>query len=305
MPHVAANGIELFYEDHGSPADPAILLVMGLGAQLILWPDELVERLVAAGYRVIRYDNRDIGQSTHLHGARTVSTIRAILSAKFGWKFPVAYTLTDMAADAVALLDALGVAKAHLVGASMGGMIVQLIAANWPDRVLSLTSIMSTSGAPGLPGADPRVQKLLIRRPPATIDRATAVKLGVEVLEAIGHPDPARSADANAELAGRAYDRGFNPLGSRRQLLAIVADGNRSERLAKITAPTLVIHGVADPLIPVAHGDDLARRIPGARLERIEGMAHDMPPSRLAHVANLIVAHANEATDLPRVTAAA
>ena len=174
MPHVPANGVELFYEDFGQPDDPAILLVMGLGAQLILWPDAFVARLVAGGYRVIRYDNRDIGQSSHLHGAKAISTIRALISAKLGWKFPVAYTLTDMAADAVALLDALGIGRAHVVGASMGGMIAQLIAADWPDRVLSLTSIMSSSGAPGLPGADPRVQKLLIRKPPATIDRDPA-----------------------------------------------------------------------------------------------------------------------------------
>ncbi|MES2753931.1 MAG: alpha/beta hydrolase [Pseudomonadota bacterium] len=304
MPHVSTNGVELFYEDFGDPADPAILLVMGLGTQLIAWPDGLVDRLVAGSFRVIRYDNRDIGQSTHLHGAKAVSPIRAMISARLGFKFPVAYTLTDMAADAIGLLDALGIERAHLVGASMGGMIAQLMAANWPDRVLSLTSVRSSSGAGGLPGPAPQVQKMLLRKPPSHIDRATAVKLGVEVLTAIGHPDPARPTHAYAEMAGRAYDRGFNPLGTRRQLLAIVADGNRSDRLAKIAAPTLIIHGAADPLIPFAHAEDLVKRIPGARLERIDQMAHDLPPSQLPHVADLVLDHARAALPRPAVATA-
>lgn len=303
MPHASANGIDLYYEDFGDRADPAMLLVMGLGTQGIAWPDAFVERLVAAGFRVIRYDNRDIGRSTHLDGARAVSPLRAIVAARLGWTFPVAYTLTDMAADAVGLLDALGIGRAHVVGASMGGMIAQLMAARWPDRVLSLTSIMSSSGARGLPGARPEVQRLLLRRPVRDLSRADAVRLGVEVQTAISHPDPARAPDAFAQMAGRAYDNGYNPLGTRRQLLAIVADGSRVERLAKIAAPTLVIHGVADPLVPYAHAEDLVTRIPGARLERIEAMAHDLPPSQLERLADLIAGHARAA--LPPATAAA
>lgn len=303
MPHVHANGVELYYEDFGDPADPVILLVMGLGTQLIAWPDALVERLVAGGYRVIRYDNRDIGQSTHLHGAKAVSPVRAMIAARLGWSFPVAYTLNDMAEDAVALLDALGIKRAHVVGASMGGMIAQLVAANHPDRVASLVSVMSSSGARGLPGAKPAVQKLLLRKPVGTIDRAKAIALGEEVQRAIAYPDPERAPGAFAELAGKSYDRGFNPLGTRRQLLAIVHDGNRSDRLAKIAAPTLIIHGAADPLIPFAHAEDLVTRIPGARLERIEAMAHDLPPSQLPKVADLVIAHANAA--LPHGNAAA
>lgn len=305
MPHVSANGVELFYEDFGAQSDPVILLVMGLGTQLIAWPDALVERLVAGGYRVIRFDNRDIGQSTHLHGARAVSPIRAILSSRLGLPFPVAYTLTDMSEDAVGLLDALGIARAHVVGASMGGMIAQLMAVNHPDRVGSLVSVMSSSGARGLPGAEPRVQKLLLRRPVKNLDRAQAVALGEEVQRAIAYPDPARDPGAFAELAGKSYDRGFNPLGTRRQLLAIVHDGPRGERLARITAPTLVIHGVADPLVPFAHAEELVKRIPGARLERIEAMAHDLPPSQLPHVADLILAHVKAADALPHPAAAA
>ena len=303
MPHVQANGVELFYEDFGDPADPAILLIMGLGTQMIAWPDAFVDRLVAAGFRVIRYDNRDIGRSTHLHDARAVSAMRAIIASRLGWSFPVAYTLNDMAEDAVALLDALKIGRAHVVGASMGGMIAQLLAVNDPDRVLSLTSIMSSSGAPGLPGAEPHIQKLLLRRPAPNLTREQAVAIGAEVQRAIAWPDPARDPGAFADLAGRSYDRGYNPIGARRQLLAIVHDGNRSARLAKVTAPTLIIHGAADPLVPYAHAEDLVTRIPGARLERIEDMAHDLPPSQLPRVVDLIVGHANAA--LPRDAVAA
>lgn len=303
MPHVHANGIDLFYEDFGDPADPAILLVMGLGTQGIAWPDAFVERLVATGYRVIRYDNRDIGRSTHLDGARAISPIRALIAARFGWSFPVAYTLTDMAADAIALLDALDIDRAHIVGASMGGMIAQLVASRWPERVITLTSIMSSSGARGLPGARPEVQKLLLRRPVKNLTRDAAVRLGVEVQTAISYADPARAPDAFAELAGRSYDNGFNPLGTRRQLLAIVADGSRVDRLAKVSVPTLIVHGVADPLVPFAHAEDLVTRIPGARLEPIREMAHDLPPSQIGRIADLIVDHARAA--LPRAAAAA
>ena len=303
MPHARANGVDLFYEDFGDPADPVILLVMGLGTQGIAWPDAFVERLVAGGFRVIRYDNRDIGRSTHLHGATAISPVRALISARLGWKFPVAYTLTDMAADAVALLDALGIARAHVVGASMGGMIAQLLAVHWPERVSSLTSMMSSSGAPGLPGAKRKVQKLILRRPVRAITRDTAVRLGVELQTAISYPDPARSPDAFANLAGRAFDNGFNPMGARRQLLAILADGSRTERLAKVAVPTLVIHGVADPLVPYEHGRDLVTRIPGARLESIERMGHDFPPSQLDRLARLVIDHARGA--LPHAAAAA
>lgn len=303
MPHVAANGMDLYYEDFGDPADPAILLVMGLGTQGIAWPDAFVARLVEAGFWVVRYDNRDIGRSTHLHGAPAVSAVRAMISARFGWNFPVAYTLRDMAQDAVALLDALGIARAHVVGASMGGMIAQLMAAEWPDRVVSLTSIMSSSGAPGLPGPTPAVRRLLMRRPAPNLTRDQVVALGIEVQDAISYPDPARTRESVADLVGRAYDAGFNPLGTRRQLLAIVHDGNRTARLARIATPTLIIHGAADPLIPFDHAEDLVTRIPGARLERVERMGHDFPPSQVAHLAELIVAHANAA--LPRTAVAA
>lgn len=294
MPTFRANGIDLYYDTAGDPADPTILLIMGLATQSIAWPDAFVARLAAAGFHVVRFDNRDVGLSTHLDGAPAFHPLWALAAARFGLPFPLAYTLTDMAADAVALLDALGVDRAHVVGASMGGMIAQLVAANHPERVASLTSIMSTSGAPGLPGPSAPIRRRMLARRPANPTRAEAVAAGEAMLQLISYPDPARPAGAFAEMAGRAFDRAYYPAGARRQLLAIIADGSRVARLAAIRAPTLLIHGADDPLVPRAGSEDLARRIPHARLEIVDGMAHDLPPSRLEHLAKLIVDHANE-----------
>jgi pimeloyl-ACP methyl ester carboxylesterase len=292
VPIVPANGVELYYEETGDPTDPAILLIMGLGTQLIAWPDPFVEGLAAQGFRVIAFDNRDIGLSTHLHGATAVNPVWAMLATRFGLRFPLAYGLEDMAADAIGLLDALRIGQAHVVGASMGGMIAQHIATGWPDRVLSLTSVMSSSGARGLPGPTPALRKLLMASRPARPSREQAVAAGMEVLRAISYPDRARSADAFEVMAGRAFDRSYDPIGARRQLLAILADRDRATRIAAITARTLVIHGAADPLVPLANGEDTARRIPGARLEVIDAMAHDLPPSQVDMMVDLIAGHA-------------
>lgn len=296
MPKLAVNGINLHYEEHGPATAPAILLIMGLGTQHIAWPEAFVDGLVAAGFRVIQYDNRDIGESTYLHGATAVHPLMAIAATRFGLRFPLAYSLADMAADAIGLLDALDIRAAHVVGASMGGMIAQRVAIAAPDRVLSLTSVMSSSGAPGLPGPSPELRRHLTARRPANPDRAASVAMGARALAMIGHPDPARAPDAYEALAGRAFDRGYNPMGMRRQLLAIIADRSRADALGRITAPTLVIHGAADPLVPPANSADIARRIPGARLEIIEGMAHDLPPSKVDALVGLITAHACAAT---------
>ena len=300
MPIVPANGVELYYEETGNPADPTILLIMGLGTQLIAWPDPFVEGLAAQGFRVIAFDNRDIGLSTHLQGAPAVNPVWAMLAIRFGLRFPLAYQLRDMAADAVGLLDALGIGQAHVVGASMGGMIAQHVAIGWPDRVLSLTSVMSSSGARGLPGPTPALRKLLMASRPAQPTREEAVAAGIKVLQAISYPDPARPAGAYEEMAGRAFDRSYDPAGARRQLLAIIADRDRVARLAAIAAPTLVIHGAADPLVPLANGVDTARRIPGARLEVIDAMAHDLPPSQVAAMVDLIAGHAGGARTISR-----
>lgn len=296
MPNISANGIEIYYEDNGPGDAPVILLVMGLGTQMIAWPDELIQGLVRRGFRVVHYDNRDVGLSQKMDGAPAGSLIWAMLAARFGLPTRPAYTLSDMAKDGAGLLDALGVAKAHIVGASMGGMIAQLMAANHPERVLSLTSIMSSSGAPGLPGPSPELRKRLMAKRPVSPTRDEAVGFGAEGLEAIAYSDPARPATAFTDMAGRAFDRGYYPIGMKRQLLAILADGSRVERLKTIKAPTLVVHGSADPLVPIQGGEDTARHIPGARLEIIEAMAHDLPPSQVERMVDLIAEHATNAT---------
>lgn len=291
MPTIVTNGVDLYYETHGEAADPAVLLVMGLGTQLIAWPEAFIEGLVAAGFHVIAFDNRDVGHSTHLHGAVAVHPLRAMLAAGLGMRFPLAYSLEDMARDALGLLDALGIERAHLVGASMGGMIAQIIAAIAPPRVLSLTSVMSSSGRRGLPGPSPELRKRLLARRPRNASREQLIAMGAESLKAIAYPDSARSPDAFQTMAKRAFERGYNPTGMRRQLLAILADGSRVDRLKRITAPSLVIHGAADQLVPLACSEDIAVTIPGARLEVIDAMAHDLPPSQLPRVTGLILDH--------------
>ncbi len=298
MPIIRANGIDIYYEESGAADAPVILLVMGLGTQMIAWPDELIQGLVCEGYRVVHYDNRDVGLSQRMDGAPAGSLVWAMLASRFGLPVKTAYTMSDMAKDGVALLDALGIDKAHVVGASMGGMIVQLMAANHPDKVLSMASIMSSSGKPGLPGPRADIRKRMLKPRPANPTKEEAVKLGAEALESISFADPSRPPSAFVDMAARAFDRGYYPIGMKRQLLAIVADGSRAERLKKITAPTLVVHGGADPLVPKEGSQDIARHIPGARLQIIEEMAHDLPPSQVGRMVELIADHAASADRL-------
>jgi len=295
MPNIRANNIDIYYEENGPADGPVILLVMGLGAQMIAWPDEFIHGLVSKGYRVIHYDNRDVGLSQWMDGAKTPNLVWTMLKARFGLPVRVPYTLTDMAADGIGLLDALGIDKAHVAGASMGGMIVQLMAANHRERLLSMTSIMSSSGKPGLPGARADIQKsFMVKRPPDA-SREEAVAFGTELVRSFSYPDPARPENAHAELTAKAFDRGYYPVGTRRQLLAIIADGSRVERLKTITTPTLVVHGGADPLVPKEGSEDIARHIPGARVEILEEMAHDLPPSQVGRMVDLIAGHAKQA----------
>lgn len=295
MPQIEANGLTLEYEDHGDPERPAVLLVMGLGAQLTLWPIELVEALVERGFRVIRFDNRDIGLSHKIEGAKAPGMVRHILLRRLGLKPRVPYTLADMAADAVGLLDALGIAKAHVVGASMGGMIAQHIAFTFPERMLSLTSIMSTTGNPKLPPAQKAALDVLTKRP-QSLAETVLIDHGVKIGRTIGSPAyPADEARLRANVT-RDFRRSFYPAGMPRQLAAIIADGCRRERLAKVTAPTLVIHGEADPLIPLAAGQDTAAHIPGAQLKVIPGMGHDLPVALVDEIADAIAGHAHAAT---------
>ena len=298
LPNIHANGIDIYYEDNGPVDAPVILLVMGLGTQMIAWPDTLIQGLVGKGFRVIHYDNRDVGMSQRMDGAPAGSLVWAMLATRFGLPVRTAYSLTDMANDGVELLNALAIEKAHIVGASMGGMIAQLIAANHPEKVLSMTSVMSTSGKPGLPGPRADIRKRMMTPRPTNPTKEEAVKLGAEVLETISFADSARAPTAFADMAARAFDRGYYPIGMKRQLLAIVADGSRAERLKKITVPTLVVHGGADPLVPKEGSEDIARHIPGARLEIIDEMAHDLPPSQVGRMVDLIADHATAATPL-------
>jgi pimeloyl-ACP methyl ester carboxylesterase len=271
-----ANGIEIEYETFGEPTNPAVLLIMGLGAQLTRWPLPFVEQLVARGYFAIRYDNRDIGLSTKFDGA-PVPELPALIGAMMtGQKPDVPYTLNDMAADAVGLLDALDIRRAHVMGASMGGMIAQLVAAEYPDRVLSLTSIMSSTGNPGLPPSKPEAMAVLTSRPTAS-DREAIVAHGIRGEKVIGSPGYPVAEDVLRARVERDFERMFYPAGVGRQLAAVVSNGDRRAALATIKAPTMIIHGADDPLVPVEAGRDTAATIPGAQITEVPGMGHNLP----------------------------
>lgn len=294
MPQITANGIAIEYETHGDPAHPPLLLVMGLGGQLTLWPIELVEALVARGHYVIRYDNRDIGLSEKFGHAGIPNLRRVALMRLLGFSPRLPYRLADMAGDAAGLLDALGISRAHVVGASMGGMIAQLMAANHPERVASLTSVMSTTGNRRLPPPRPQAMAALLDRPPAKATVEDVIPIGIRVARAIGSPAWPAPEQRLRERIARDYHRSFYPQGVARQMAAIVDDGDRRARLKRIKAPTLVIHGTDDPLIPVEGGRDTAAHIAGAKLHEIPGMGHDLPVELVDTIADLIAAHARD-----------
>jgi len=293
MPVVEANGLRIDSEVHGDPGAPVVLLVMGLGMPAALWPDAMVQTLTAAGFRVVTFDNRDAGGSTRFEGVRVPNVLRAIGRALLRRPVSAPYTLHDMAADAVGLLDALGVERAHVVGASMGGMIGQVIAAQHPARVLSLTSIMSNSGNPERRIAFGRWKALraIIHRPPPPDDHDAVVRHLIRVFGVIGSPGFRDEIEQARPIFERVARRGLYRAGTARQLLAILATGDRRPLLQQIRAPTLVLHGADDPLVPIAAGRDTAAHIPGATLEIIEGMGHDFPPSLMARIATRIAEH--------------
>ena len=294
MPVIEANGIPIHYEDHGQPGDPVILLIMGFAAQLTLWPDELVEALVGEGFRVIRYDNRDIGLSHKFHGVRAPGVVKLTLMNRFGLRPRVPYSLSDMADDGAGLLAALGIEAAHIAGASMGGMIAQRFAARHPGRTRSLTSIFSTTGNPKLPPARKEAMQALITRP-ASNDEAVLVEHGMMLARTIGSPGfPTDEARLRANVTA-AVRRSVYPEGPTRQLAAIVADGDRRRLLRTLDVPTLVLHGEDDPLIPVAAGHDTAEHIRGARLRTIPGWGHDLPLALVDELAGEIAGHARAA----------
>ncbi|MBO9503959.1 alpha/beta fold hydrolase [Qipengyuania flava] len=293
MPKTTANGIEIHYEEEGDPAAPAMLLIMGFGAQLTLWPDELVEALAAQGFRVIRYDNRDVGLSQKFDGVKAPGLVKMTLLSKIGFTPKVPYTLADMADDGVGLLDALGIERAHIVGASMGGMIAQHVAARHPDRCLSLTTVFSTTGNPKLPPARPEAMKALITRPDST-EEGVLVEHGMMLARTIGSPGYPAPEDRLRERTLASVRRSFYPEGPTRHLSAIVADGDRRAMLRDIAVPTLVLHGEDDPLVPCEGGRDTAASIPGAKLKTIPGWGHDLPLELVDELAGAIGEHARQ-----------
>ncbi|WP_288990901.1 alpha/beta fold hydrolase [uncultured Sphingopyxis sp.] len=287
----AVNGISITFEDKGPRDAPVILLVMGLGGQLTLWPDEFVDALNARGFRTIRYDNRDVGLSTRFDAAGVPNLKWMFVKSLLRLPVRSAYTLADMAADGVALLDDLGIARAHIVGVSMGGMISQHIAARYPDRVLSLTSVMSTTGNPRLPRAQKEAMQVLTSRPMSG-DPEDLIAYSVRAAKVIGSPGYPPDEERLQRRVRSDFERGWYPEGVARQMAAIVADGDRRPMLKSIGAPTLVIHGEGDPLVPLAGGRDTADNIPGARLLTIPGMGHDLPLGLVDTLADAIAGHA-------------
>ena len=274
---ISANGVQLEVEDHGPVSGEPLLLIMGLGMQLVAWHTEFVASLVARGFRVIRFDNRDIGLSQRFDQLGVPNLVFDSIKYAVGLKVTGPYTVADMADDTAGLLDALGIQSAHVCGASMGGMIAQQLAVRHPARVKSLTLMMTSSGSRRLPGPTLKVRAALISRPRNANDIESVIAHYVRLYKLIGSPRyPASDAYLHERL-GMSVRRSYRPQGTVRQMVAIAADGNRSALLSQIKLPTQVIHGQDDPLVPVAAGHDLAQKIAGAKLDLIEGMGHDLP----------------------------
>jgi pimeloyl-ACP methyl ester carboxylesterase len=290
MPRAQTNGIELEYATHGDAASGRPLLMLrGLGTQMIQWAPEFVDALVAGGHYLVTFDNRDVGRSTWLDdaGQPSLSEITAALQQDRDPAPP--YTLGAMADDMAGLMDALGLETAHVAGISMGGMLTPVFGHQHPERVRSLVSIMASTGNPALPPPTKAAMEALMT--PAPSERAAYIEHFVWTQKAISSPGYPIPDEARAEMAGRVFDRAFHPAGTARQYAAIVAAGDRREAIASITAPTLVIHGLDDPLVPVEGGRDIAATIPGAELLEIPGMGHDVPPGLYATIATAISDH--------------
>lgn len=286
-----ANGIAIEVDDQGPRDGAALLLIMGLGMPLLAWPDELVADLVARGLRVIRFDNRDAGLSQGFDALGVPKVWRAGLRYALHLPLRAPYSLRAMADDALGVLDALGIVRAHVCGASMGGMIAQHLAAHHPQRVASLTLIMTSSGARHLPQPRLALQRALLHRPRGS-DTAAVVSHLEQLLDLIGSPAYRPAPSLQRQRLTAMVSRGWRPAGTLRQLLAVAADGDRSALLRQIRAPTLVIHGHDDPLLPVAAAHDLAGKIAHAEVDIVPGMGHDLPLQLLAHIAARIAGNA-------------
>lgn len=270
---VDVGEVRLAYQSIGRDSDPVLLLVMGLGGQLIHWPNEVVKPLCEQGFRVIRFDNRDVGLSSWTgRSAPSINLTYEALRYRFGLAVSSPYSLRDMAGDALGLMDAIGVKRFHVLGASMGGMIAQHLAGMAPERVESLTLIMTSTGAAGLPAPSPKLLELLARR--EAPNRQAALEQQADLLAALGSPSVTDDRQALLHEAQVSFDRAFNPEGVERQILAILAEPSRVEMLNTLRVPTLVVHGTADPLLPVMHGVHVAAHIKGSQLRLIPGLAH-------------------------------
>ncbi|AXQ97206.1 alpha/beta fold hydrolase [Pseudoalteromonas piscicida] len=290
-----ATGINIHYQDEGAPHAPVIILIMGLGAQMTIWPDELYFGLVNKGFRVIRFDNRDTGLSSHLDHLGSPSVIKTMLSKKLPIRASVPYTLEDMAGDVVALMAGLKIKRAHLVGASMGGMIAQIVAAKHKKKVVSLTSIMSTSAYPKFTAANVKVMLQLAKARPKSDCHQSAIQYNIKLNQLIGSPAYPQDEGTLHQQAKHSIERAHNPQGFKRQLAAIVASQCRKHTLAKIKTPTLVIHGTDDPIFPAAAGQQTAATIRKSKLKLVNGMGHDFPPMLMQKIAKWVAKHVTKA----------
>jgi pimeloyl-ACP methyl ester carboxylesterase len=284
------NGIKIAYEVFGEPKQPPVLLIMGLGTQMVLWDETFCRRLAEKGLNVIRFDNRDIGLSSHLNHLEVPDPEALAQNLKLGRPAQVPYTLEDMAADSFALIESLGCDSAHVVGESMGGMIGQIMAIKRPERVRSLTSIMSTTGNPNLPPSDPAVLEILHK--PFPIDRSGYIDSFVGAFEALSGRELPIDPQLTRKWAGISFDRGLNPDGVVRQYAAILASGDRTAELKSLRRPTLIIHGSKDPIFPLAHAMATADAIPEAELKILAGMGHALPATVWPEIIAAIAAHA-------------
>jgi proline iminopeptidase len=291
LPTIQANGIKLAYDLQGDPKGEPILLIAGLGLQLISWPDAFCKGLTDQGFRVIRFDNRDSGLSSKMDHFGKPDLHFAFFKTLFHMPLFSGYTLYDMAKDGTCLLDELGIEKAHIVGASMGGMIAQIIAARYPHRALTLTSIMSTSGRPGLPGPALEANKALFSRPDNPRDINSVIDHFVKMFKVIGSPSYPTPDEELRKRVTASVRRNVSVSGTARQIMAVASSGDQGALLRTVKTPTLVIHGTDDPLVPVACGRDTARLVSGSILHEIEGMGHDFPPALDGVLSGLIVAH--------------
>lgn len=291
MPFIEANGIKLAYDVHGDPKGEPILLIAGLGLQLISWPEAFCKGLTDQGFRVIRFDNRDSGLSSKMDHFGKPNLQTAFFKSLFHMPLFSGYTLYDMAKDAVCLLDALDIRKAHIVGASMGGMIAQIIAGRYPEHVLTLTSIMSTSGRPGLPGPTMAASQAMFSRPANPRDINSVIDHNVQLFRVLGGTQFPTPEEELRRRVTESVRRKVTVSGTARQMMAVASSGDQVEMLRTLKVPTLVIHGTEDPLVPLACGRDVAHLIRGSTLNIIEGMGHDFPPALDATLSGMIAAH--------------